>query len=463
MSRINYLLLILFISVPEVSYAQVSLVDKCTFKWDPGTNVTEYNLGVGTAPGVYDKTFRTANTTATCSDLMLSSGPVGSPKSYYANVHALRGSISGEWSDEVPFTLVQSINHGPPTLDLSVIGEPVVGKSWSVMATTDAPAGSAVDFSLNRAYFYTDYTSNPFCMYPDVNSVCTMKFMPKGKHEVTGTVYIPSPAGLIASTSKTITVDVTDPVIQLSTLAVSPASLSFSVLEGGPSTTSTFSVSNSGTVPLTYSLSSSSSWISFSSSATTLQPSQSNTHTVTVSSGGLTPSSYSGNVVVTSTGASNSPITIPATLIITPAPKPTISVAPVVLNYSGNTGTSIPKQTVHATNIGSGSLNISVTSDSSWISLVKSSNFFDVMINSSGLTAGSYKGSVKVTDPLATNSPVTIPVNLTLSEVKPIFSITNNSEKQMTITWDTAKCPGGVTKSQNRVLNGKGSFVITCK
>ena len=105
-------------------------------------------------------------------------------------------------------------------------------------------------------------------------------------------------------------------------LSVFPASLSFSGTVGGTdSLAQTLTVSNIGTGTMSWTASDDASWL-----AVTPVSGESNGTAVTVSVSltGLVAGTYNATVTVGATGASNSPKTIPVSLVLTaPAPTPT--------------------------------------------------------------------------------------------------------------------------------------------
>lgn len=195
----------------------------------------------------------------------------------------------------------------------------------------------------------------------------------------------------------------------------SPAiSLSKTALSFVASGSDTFTVSNSGTGTLNWSVSDNASWISVSPSS----GQNSGTVTVTVNSSGLSNGTYSGTVTVSDSNASNSPQTVLVTLTVGGGGTGTgtIKLGRTAL-YFGAVGNAITgPQTFLVSNIGSGTMNWTVSDNASWLSVSPSSGTntgsVTVTANKSGLAAGTYTANITISSTNATNSPRTLPVTL---------------------------------------------------
>lgn len=102
------------------------------------------------------------------------------------------------------------------------------------------------------------------------------------------------------------------------------------------------------------------------------------------------------------------------------SPNPTIGVSPTSLSFTATAGGSNPaNQTVSITNTGGGTLNWSQTDNASWLTVTPASgtapSTLTAAVSISGLTAGTYNGTITVTATGATNTPVNIPVTLTVN------------------------------------------------
>jgi hypothetical protein len=100
--------------------------------------------------------------------------------------------------------------------------------------------------------------------------------------------------------------------------------------------------------------------------------------------------------------------------------SPTIGVNPTSFSFSATAGGANPSsQSLSITNTGGGTLTWSATTTQPWLSVSPTSgtapSSATVSVNITGLAAGTYNGAITVTGTGATNSPVTVPVTLTVS------------------------------------------------
>jgi len=110
-----------------------------------------------------------------------------------------------------------------------------------------------------------------------------------------------------------------------------------------------------------------------------------------------------------------------------PAP-PTIGYSPTSFSFTANQGGSNPSnQTLSISNTGGGTLSWSVSDDASWLSLNPTSGTnsgnVSVSVNIAGLTAGTYNALIIITATGATNTPVNIPVTLTINLPPPTVTL----------------------------------------
>lgn len=100
--------------------------------------------------------------------------------------------------------------------------------------------------------------------------------------------------------------------------------------------------------------------------------------------------------------------------------SPTIGVSPSSLSFTATAGGANPaNQSVSITNTGGGTLNWSASSNASWLSVSPASgtapSTSTASVNISGLAAGTYNGAITITATGATNSPISVPVTLTVN------------------------------------------------
>ncbi|GKS58873.1 hypothetical protein YTPLAS18_24000 [Nitrospira sp.] len=212
------------------------------------------------------------------------------------------------------------------------------------------------------------------------------------------------------NTPRTIPVTLTVTAAPQPTIGLSPTSLSFSGTQGATNPTNqSIVVSNTGSGTLTWSVSDNAAWLTATQSGNSIVASTNLT--------GLGAGTYTAAITVVATGATNTPQTIPVTLVVgAPAAQPTIGLSPSALSFSGTAGGSNPSnQTIAVSNTGTGSLTWSVSDNQSWLTATQSGNSIVSGVNISGLSAGNYSGTITVVASGATNTPQTIPVNLTIS------------------------------------------------
>jgi len=204
---------------------------------------------------------------------------------------------------------------------------------------------------------------------------------------------------------------------------VSPSSLSSSAEVGGSNPPSqNIQIKNSGGQTLNYNISDNANWLSVSPTSGSSNGSE-NTHTVSLDITGLSTGAYNGTITISDSSASNSPQTVSVTLNVTAQSSPQIWVSPSSLSFSAQEGGSNPSsQTLKIKNSGSQTLNYSISDDAIWLSVSPTSgsstggeNSHSVSVDISGLSQGSYTGTITITDPNASNNPQTAGVTLTIN------------------------------------------------
>jgi hypothetical protein len=194
-------------------------------------------------------------------------------------------------------------------------------------------------------------------------------------------------------------------------IGASPTHLSFAATQGGTNpATQTVTISNTGGGTLSWSASDNATWLTASPASGT----GNGTVTLSVITGTLTMGSYSGTVTLSgATGVT--PVTVPVTFTVTAGPN--ISLNPSSLTYAATQGAANPtNQTVSLTNTG-GTLNWTVSDSASWLSVSpasgSSSSTLTTAVNTSGLAAGTYNGTITVS--ATGSSSQTVAVTLTVS------------------------------------------------
>jgi hypothetical protein len=218
---------------------------------------------------------------------------------------------------------------------------------------------------------------------------------------------------------KTIPVTLTVDAPKPPALSVTPASLSFTATQGGASPAAkTLTVANTGGGTLSWNVSDDASWLAVSPASGT----GGGTITATPTTTGLDAGTYTATVTVAAPGADGAPASIPVSLTVNAPAPPALAVSPSTLAFSATQGGTNPAaKTATVTNGGSGSLDVSVTDDASWLSVTPATATapatLSIAPSISGLAAGTYNATVTVTATTAgaTGSPKTIAVTLTVA------------------------------------------------
>ncbi len=100
--------------------------------------------------------------------------------------------------------------------------------------------------------------------------------------------------------------------------------------------------------------------------------------------------------------------------------SPTIGVSPSSFSFTATAGGANPaNQSLNISNTGGGTLNWTASSNQTWLSVSPTSgtapSTTTVAVNITGLAAGTYNGTITVSATGATNTPVSVPVTLTVN------------------------------------------------
>jgi uncharacterized protein (TIGR03437 family) len=207
------------------------------------------------------------------------------------------------------------------------------------------------------------------------------------------------------------------------TISLSPTHLQFSYTAGGASPAAqTETVANSGGGTLTWSATTSASWLSAAPTSGTAP----STLSVLVSPTSLNAGTYTGSVQILAAGASNSPVSVAITLTVAPAAA-VLAVSPQALTFNYAVGGAAPAtQGISIANTG-GALNWSATSSASWLSVTPASGTApstpSVRVSPTGLSAGTYTGDVQISASGSPNSSVPVTVTLTVAPAAAVLAI----------------------------------------
>ena len=191
------------------------------------------------------------------------------------------------------------------------------------------------------------------------------------------------------------------------------------IVVGGGAVVVSVQVNNAGTGTLAWTAAESPdvTWLSLGSAS----GGNGGTFQMTLDATGMAVGVYSTSVVITDNGSANKTVTIPVTLTVQSA-SPVIQLVPASLTFQATpAGPNPASQSVTVNNTGSGTLSWTAAEnpDVAWLSITPpgtggNGGTFQVNVNKTGLAAGVYTATIRVTDPVA--SPQNLPVTLYLQD-----------------------------------------------
>jgi uncharacterized protein (TIGR03437 family) len=235
-----------------------------------------------------------------------------------------------------------------------------------------------------------------------------------------------------------INIPVTVTLTSSATVSANPVSLTFAQAAGGPAPaaqTVTLAIAGGTAAGMTFTAVASSNFGNFLS----VTPSSgvlpaNNQLTVSVNGATLSQGTYTGNVIVTVTGASNSPLQIPVTLTV--GPPQSISVAPGTLTFTSGFGASTnpATQTLQLASTG-GPVNFtattSTTSCGQFLTATPSTGTtpatLTVGVNVANLPAGTCSGSITISGNGVQSQTVNVTLNITAAAAPQITTIVNGA------------------------------------
>jgi murein DD-endopeptidase MepM/ murein hydrolase activator NlpD len=331
-------------------------------------------------------------------------GVAGSPKTIAVSLTITPAPSIGLSATALAFTAQQGANPSGQTLTVTNTGGGTL--QWTASEPMAWLVGSPGTGSLTAGQSAA------------INLSVNTSGLQAGTYE--GAITISAPGA--ANSPQSVPVSLVVTAAPVPSLSVSPASLAFSAQQGSNPSGQTLTISNTGQGTLTWTASEPIAWLTGSPGSGTLSAGQSATIAFTVNTTGMTPSTYSGTITVTAAGAANSPKTIPVTLVVTPTPA-ALAVAPSALVINGQVGFSPPAQTITISNSGGSPLSWSASESLGWLTLSPTSGnvaaggtaSVTATLNTSGLAASTYSGTIEVSAAGVTGSPKSISVTLTLA------------------------------------------------
>lgn len=233
----------------------------------------------------------------------------------------------------------------------------------------------------------------------------------------TATISIASTTSGVTNSPQTVALSLTVTGAGVPTLTSTPTSLSYSCVAGsGIQPTKSVAISALNTTLTNWSATKSQAWFSISPTSDTGPSSITGTADCT----GLTVGTYTDSLMVASTtsGITNSPITVPITLVVGSAGA-TLSATPSTLAFTCHTGATNPGSQISAIAASGTTLtNWSVAATQPWLFLSPSTNTsasnLTVSVDCTGLSSGIKTDTILVTSttPGIINSPVSIGIQL---------------------------------------------------
>ncbi|MHB8809876.1 MAG: BACON domain-containing protein [Desulfobulbaceae bacterium] len=193
---------------------------------------------------------------------------------------------------------------------------------------------------------------------------------------------------------------------------VNPATLSFTATEGvvAPAPQDA-TVVNSGKADVTWTAATTTDWVTLPSTTGTLPTAATETVPVEVSHDGLAPGTYKGSVTVTAPGMEE---VVTVNLTVQAA---ALQVSPASLLFTASEGSTPTAQVLSISNGSSEPLSWSASADQAWLALSKTAgtapNTVNVYADTTGLTVGSYTGSITFLN-LAGGKSVNVAVTLNI-------------------------------------------------
>jgi uncharacterized protein (TIGR03437 family) len=316
-----------------------------------------------------------------------------------------------------PPTLIPSLAGWTPTAPL---GSTIPVSQPVTFTTVPSAAYNAVSFTTSAATSDggTWLTVTPAAANSSSAIIITVNPTGLTAPSYSGTVTVGFESSDVAPISIPVTLTLSGSVS--GTQLTAPSSMTFNYTAGGAapaSQTLMIGSSPASSTGLTASVTAGNSWLTVSPGSGTTPAS----FTVSVSTAGLTSSqTLIGNIQIAAFGVANSPLNIPVTYTVSSSSSSsstlTVPTTPLTFNYAIG-GTAPAAQAVSITGT-SGISFTTLTSGGAWLSATPSGTVpssLSIAVNSSGLSAGTYNGTVTVSSTGAAGSPAVIPVTLTVT------------------------------------------------
>ncbi len=207
-------------------------------------------------------------------------------------------------------------------------------------------------------------------------------------------------------------------------LILSQDSLHFSSVQGGPAPAfQEFAITSSTPNVVPFTLSENAPWLIVSP----INASTPRTIRVDINNIGLIAGDYIDTIIVNSAQAANTPLYVVVTLTVAP-PPPTIAFSPTAFFFNALANDTNPDPKILTIeNSGGSVLNWTVSKTQPWLTLIPTfgtdSGDVEVAIDITGLTLGTYRDTITITAPGATNTPRKVPVTLSVASDLPLIEV----------------------------------------
>jgi hypothetical protein len=325
-------------------------------------------------------------------------------------------------------TVTFNVQSNPPVLDVSPLAMAfsategdVAGSPASTPLSINNTGGGVLDFNIvgkDAAWLQLSATSG------SAPAVVNISVIPSGllAGSYMDTIQVTSAGAVGSPTSVVVTLNV---AAGPPTIALAPATFTFTAVEGGANPADqALNITNvGGSLPLNWSASAVSAWLSVVPSSGTAPSSP----LLKVDITGLTTGSYKDTITVSAAGATNTPQKAAVTLNISEPPSQ-IVVSPDSLFFTATLGDPDPaSQNVAISNGGGGTLNWTSSPSDGWIvpgaSAGTAPSILPIGVSLAGLAPGIYNGDVQIAAAGAENSPVRIHVRLVLNDQPPALEV----------------------------------------
>jgi hypothetical protein len=420
---------------PKTVSVTLTVTAAPTLNTSPASLSFSYQAG-GTTPSAQSVNVSSSGaalsyTTATSATWLLATPASGStPGNLSVSVNPA-GLAAGTYTGNVTVTSAGASNNPktvPVTLTVTAAQLPTLNTSpasltFSYQAGGTTPTAQTVNVSSSGSGLsYTTATSAIWLVATPASGSTpgslSVSINPTGLAAGTYTGNVTVTSAGASNSPKAIAVTLNVTAASLPMLTASPLSLAFSYQSGGATPAAqNVSLSSSGNA-LNYTAASSAGWLTVTPGSGTTPGSLS----VSVNPTSLAVGTYTGNITVSSAGASNASQKITVSLSVTGAPPSgaSFNITPGSLSFTYASGTSTAgTQNLAIASSGTVLQYTATTLGGSWLSISPATGStpttMKVSANPTGLAVGTYKGTITITSGSASNSPQTVPVSLVVT------------------------------------------------